>query len=327
MPRTLTATPETFPIAGTFIISRGSKTEAHVVRVCIEQDGAKGQGESVPYARYGETSESVLAQIDSVRSAIEDGMDRHRLLDALPAGAARNAIDCALWDLEAKIRGKPAHLDICTIPPVPVVTAFTISMSDTSTMADQARASAHRPLIKVKVGGDGDHARLHAVAGAATSSRFIIDANEAWSPGNISEYLLSALQYRAVLVEQPLPAGQDEVLRTIPHPVPICADESAHTADDIENLVGLYDVINIKLDKTGGLTAALMMMEKAHSLGFGVMVGCMVGTSLAMAPAVLLAQTADYVDLDGPLLLQRDRDNPLHYAGSLVSPPDPELWG
>ncbi len=182
-------------------------------------------------------------------------MDRHALLEALPAGAARNALDCALWDLEAKLSGRPAHLSICSVPPVPVTTAFTISMNDTATMADHARVSSHRPLIKVKVGGDGDHARLHAVAGAATTSRFIIDANEAWTSENISEYLLSALQYRAVLVEQPLPAGQDEVLRSIPHPVPICADESAHTAEDLDKLVGLYDVINIKLDKTGGLTA------------------------------------------------------------------------
>ncbi|OXS99261.1 dipeptide epimerase [Notoacmeibacter marinus] len=327
MPRTLVATPERFPIAGAFVISRGAKTEACVVHARISQDGAAGHGECVPYARYGETEESVLAQIEEVRPAIENGMDRYELLDALPAGAARNAIDCALWDLEAKRSGRGAHLDICTMPPVPVTTAFTISMNDTATMADHARVAAHRPLIKVKVGGDGDHARLHAVAGAATTSRFIIDANEAWSPDNISEYLLSALQYRVALVEQPLPVGHDEILRSVPHPVPVCADESAHTIDDLDKLVGLYDVINIKLDKAGGLTAARMMMERAHELGFGVMVGCMVGTSLAMAPAVLLAQNADFVDLDGPLLLKRDRQPALRYAGSLVSPPDAELWG
>ncbi|MCP1197917.1 N-acetyl-D-Glu racemase DgcA [Notoacmeibacter sp. MSK16QG-6] len=327
MTRTLTATPERFPIAGAFVISRGAKTEACVVHVNITQDGAAGQGECVPYARYGETEESVLAQIEDVRPAIENGMDRYALLDALPAGAARNAVDCALWDLEAKRSGRGAHYDICAMPPVPVTTAFTISMNDTATMADHARVASHRPLIKVKVGGDGDHARLHAVAGAATTSRFIIDANEAWTPDNISEHLLSALQYRVVLVEQPLPVGQDEILRSVPHPVPICADESVHTIDDLEKLVGLYDVVNIKLDKTGGLTAALMMMKRAHELGFGVMVGCMVGTSLAMAPAVLLAQSADFVDLDGPLLLKRDRQPGLRYAGSLVSPPDAELWG
>ncbi|RLQ87692.1 N-acetyl-D-Glu racemase DgcA [Notoacmeibacter ruber] len=327
MSRTLTVTPESFPIAGAFTISRGAKTEARVVRVSLGQDGARGQGECVPYARYGETEESVMSQIEQLRGPIENGMDRYALLEALPAGAARNAIDCALWDIEAKRSGRRAHVDICSMPPVPVTTAFTVSMGDTATMAAHARVASHRPLIKVKVGGDDDHARLHAVAGAATSSRFIIDANEAWTPDNIREYLLSALQYRATLVEQPLPAGHDEILRNVPHPVPICADESVHTMDDLDRLVGLYDVVNIKLDKTGGLTAALQMMKRAHELGFGVMVGCMVGTSLAMAPAVLLAQTADFVDLDGPLLLKRDRQPALYYAGSLVSPPEPELWG
>src|SRR5690606_695413 len=208
-----------------------------------------------------------------------------------------------------------------------LTTAMTISLSDPETMAAQARAQAHRPLLKAKVGADGDLARMRAVAAAAPDSRIILDANEGWTEGNISDNLAAAASLGIALIEQPLPAGRDEMLRHIPHPVPVCADESLHTADDLDELVGCYDAINIKLDKTGGLTAALVLRERARSLGFGVMVGCMVGTSLAMAPAVLLAQDADFVDLDGPLLLARDREPGLDYEGSLILPPEPALWG
>ena len=208
-----------------------------------------------------------------------------------------------------------------------LTTAMTISLSDPETMAAQARAQAHRPLLKAKVGADGDIARMRAVAAAAPDSRIILDANEGWTEGNISDNLAAAASLGIALIEQPLPAGRDEMLRHIPHPVPVCADESLHTADDLDELVGCYDAVNIKLDKTGGLTAALVLRERARSLGFGVMVGCMVGTSLAMAPAVLLAQDADFVDLDGPLLLARDREPGLDYEGSLILPPEPALWG
>ncbi len=327
MSRNVTVTTENYPIARAFTISRGSKTEAQVL-VCTIFDGAhRGRGECVPYSRYGESLESVAAQIAQMEQAIAAGITHVQLLTAMPAGAARNAIDCALWDLEAKMTGLRAHRIACHLPPRPVETAYTISLGDPEDMADQARAAAGRKLIKVKVGSDRDVARLHAVAAAAPNAHFILDANEGWTEQNIRENLLAAAHYRAVLVEQPLPAGADTILNDIPHPVPICADESVHTADDLPALQGLYDAINIKLDKAGGLTAALELRDRARELGFGIMVGCMVGTSLAMAPAVLLAQDADFVDLDGPLLLARDRAPALHYSGSIVSPPDAALWG
>ena len=327
MTRRLSVTQERFPIAGTFTISRGSKTDADVVTVHVEEAGAAGWAECVPYGRYGETVESVMDEIAAIADAVSGGLDRTGLMSAMRPGAARNAMDCALWDLESKMTGVPAHRRACRLPPRPVETVYTVSLGHPEDMADRARAAAHRHVIKVKVGGEDDIKRLHAVAAAAPNSHFIIDANEAWTEDNIRENMLAAAHYRAILVEQPLPAGQDALLREIPHPVPICADESVHTADDLAGLAGLYDAINIKLDKTGGLTAALHLRDAAHEMGFAVMVGCMVGTSLAMAPAVLLAQEAEFVDLDGPLLLARDRHHPLRYSGSIISPPEPALWG
>ncbi len=327
MTRELIVDTESFPIAGAFVISRGAKTEAEVITVTIRDGDAMGRGECVPYARYGETLESVRNQINDAAADLANGIGRKELQSTMKPGAARNAIDCALWDLEAKQSGRRAHQDACKMPPRPVPTAMTISLGDPGDMAAQARANAHRPLLKVKVGSDNDIARIHAVAGGAPNSRIILDANEGWTEANIHDNLLAAAEYHVALVEQPLPVGQDALLNAIPHPVPICADESVHTADDLERLAGLYDAVNIKLDKTGGLTAALELRDRAHELGFAVMVGCMVGTSLAMAPAVLLAQGADYVDLDGPLLLARDRSPGLTYSGSLVSPPDWALWG
>jgi L-alanine-DL-glutamate epimerase-like enolase superfamily enzyme len=327
MAREMNIEIERFPIAGAFTISRGAKTEAEVVTCSIGDSGATGWGECVPYRRYGETLESVRDQISDARGDIANGIGRADLLSALKPGAARNAIDCALWDIEAKLSGRRAHQDACRMPPRPVTTAYTISLDEPNAMATQARAHADRPLLKVKVGSGNDIARIHAVVGGAPNSRIILDANEGWTEDNIHDNLLAAAEYHVALVEQPLPAGKDAILSKIPHPVPICADESVHTADDLERLAGLYDAVNIKLDKAGGLTAALQLRDRARELGFGVMVGCMVGTSLAMAPAVLLAQDADYVDLDGPLLLARDRSPGLTYAGSLVSPPDRNLWG
>ncbi|MEX0956237.1 MAG: N-acetyl-D-Glu racemase DgcA [Rhizobiaceae bacterium] len=327
MARELTVENERFPIAGAFTISRGAKTEAEVLCCTISDGGFSGRGESAPYARYDETAESVRDEIEAARSDIVNGIGRLDLLSVMKPGAARNAVDCALWDIDAKLSGRRAYQDACRMPPRPVPTAFTISLGEPNAMAAHARANAHRPLLKAKVGSDNDIARIHAVVGAAPNSRIILDANEGWTDANIHDNLLAAAEYRIALVEQPLPAGQDAILNAIPHPVPICADESLHTADDLDRLSGLYDAVNIKLDKAGGLTAALQLRDRAHEMGFSVMVGCMVGTSLAMAPAVLLAQEADYVDLDGPLLLARDRSPGLTYSGSLVSPPDRALWG
>ncbi|RVA32693.1 dipeptide epimerase [Mesorhizobium sp. M7A.F.Ca.US.001.01.1.1] len=327
MARVISVEAERFPIAGTFTISRGSKTEAEVISCTISDGGHFGRGECVPYKRYGETIEGVREAIDAMRGRIADGISRSALLDAMPAGAARNAIDCALWDLEAKLSGTSVAVAIGAVPLQALETAYTLSLGEPEAMAAQARANAARPLLKVKIGGDNDIARIRAVRQAAPDSRIILDANEGWSDDNIVANLAFAAEQGIALIEQPLPAGHDEILRHIAHPVPICADESVHEAKNLEALAGLYDAVNIKLDKSGGLTAALVLRDRARELGFGVMVGCMVGTSLAMAPAVLLAQHADFVDLDGPLLLARDRVPGLVYQGSLVSPPDTALWG
>ncbi|WP_376704312.1 N-acetyl-D-Glu racemase DgcA [Mesorhizobium sp. ISC25] len=327
MARVISVEAERFPIAGTFTISRGSKTEAEVISCAIAENGRTGRGECVPYKRYGETMEGVRGAIEAMRSEIAHSISRIALLGAMPAGAARNAIDCALWDLEAKITGTPVAHTIRTVPLRALETAYTLSLAEPEAMAAQARVNAQRPLLKVKIGGDNDIARIRAVTAAAPDSRIILDANEGWNDDNIVANLAFAAEHGIALIEQPLPAGHDGILRHIAHPVPICADESVHEAKDLEALVGLYDAVNIKLDKSGGLTAALVLRDRARQLGLGVMVGCMVGTSLAMAPAVLLAQDADFVDLDGPLLLARDRVPGLVYQGSLVSPPEPALWG
>ena len=319
----ITATVERFPIRGGFTIARGSKSVAETV-VCRVSDGSiVGHGEAVPYARYGETVEAVLDRVASSRSADRDS------IASMEPGAARNALDCAMWDFEAKRSGHRAHLSVCNTPPRPLNTAFTVSLGSVTEMADAARAASGHKLLKVKVGADDGHdaARIHAVSTAAPDSRIILDANEGWTPQTFGPLMMEAARSGVVLIEQPLPVGEDDALRGVPHPVPICADESAHVAADLAALTDRYDVVNIKLDKAGGLTEALAMRREARRLGFGVMVGCMVGSSLAMAPAVLLAQEADYADLDGPLLLARDREPGLRYSGSVVSPPTPELWG
>lgn len=326
MARVISVEAERFPIAGVFTIARGSKTEAEVITCSISDGSYIGRGECVPYRRYGETIDGVLAAIEATRPALEAGMNRLQLQSALSAGAARNAIDCALWDLEAKMTGTSAA-KLLGIAPRPLETAYTLSLAEPEAMAAQARANANRPLLKVKLGGENDAARIRAVREAAPESRLILDANEGWTDDNVAENIAAAAALGVALIEQPLPAGRDDKLRHIPRPIPICADESVHATKDIDALVGLYDAVNIKLDKAGGLTEALKLRDHARARDLGIMVGCMVGTSLAMAPAVLLAQGADYVDLDGPLLLARDREPGLVYNGSLVSPPDSALWG
>ena len=327
MQRVLSVADEQFPIAGTFTISRGSKTEADVIVCTIREGTAEGRGECVPYKRYGESLQSVRSDIESVASSIANGLDREGLLAAMKAGAARNAVDCALWDLEAKLGMGRVATRVCAIVPQALETAFTLSLGEPEAMAAQARANALRPLLKVKIGGDGDIERIRAVREAAPASRLIVDANEGWTPNDLEANFAMAASFGVALVEQPLPAGKDGMLAEIDRPVPVCADESVHEAKDLKQLAGLYDAINIKLDKAGGLTAAIALRDRGRELGFQIMVGCMVGTSLGMAPAVLLAQGADYVDLDGPLLLARDRVPGLIYHGSLVSPPEPALWG
>ncbi|CAN7394663.1 N-acetyl-D-Glu racemase DgcA [Rhizobium leguminosarum] len=327
MPRTLDIQMNSFPIAGTFTISRGAKTEAEVITCTLVEAGAQGRGECVPYRRYGETMQSVFAQIEAARPLIEAGISRHDLLSAMPPGAARNAVDCALWDLEAKQTGDSVAARLGLSDLKPLTTAYTISLGETEVMAAQAREHAGRALLKVKVGTGDDESRIRAVRAAAPDAAIILDANEGWPEAVLERHLHIAAEAGITLVEQPLPAGRDGLLAEIRRPLLVCADESVHHTGDLASLADRYDAINIKLDKTGGLTEALSMKAEAERLGFSIMIGCMVGTSLAMAPAVLLAQNADFVDLDGPLLLARDREPGLRYAASLVFPPESTLWG
>lgn len=327
MPRSLEIQMNSFPIAGTFTISRGAKTSAEVISVTLRENGRIGWGECVPYRRYGETMESVEAQIEAARPLIEAGISRDDLQSAMAPGAARNAVDCALWDLEAKLTGANVAAAIGLAAAKPLTTAYTISLGEPEVMAAQAREHAGRALLKVKVGTGDDESRIRAVRTAAPNSMIVLDANEGWPEAALEHHLRISAEMNIALVEQPLPAGKDEMLAVIKRPVIVCADESVHHTGDLASLRDRYDAINIKLDKTGGLTEALAMKREAQRLGFQIMLGCMVGTSLAMAPAVLLAQDAEFVDLDGPLLLARDREPGLRYEASLVFPPDKELWG
>jgi L-Ala-D/L-Glu epimerase len=327
MRRNLLVSAESFPIAGAFTISRGSKTTAEVVTCRIASSGLVGRGECVPYARYGESVAGVLAAIEDMRGAIEDGIGREALAEIMPAGAARNAVDCALWDLEAKLSGVPTWQVINALAPQKLVTAYTLSLSEPDVMRQQAAEHAGRALLKVKVGTADDAARIRAVRAGAPGSTIILDANEGWTPENLAHHFAVCAEARIALVEQPLPAGNDAALAGHSRPIPVCADESVHRTEDVAKLVDRYDAINIKLDKAGGLTEALALREAARRYRLKIMVGCMVGTSLGMAPAVLLAQGADFVDLDGPLLLACDREPGLHYEGSSVYPPEATLWG
>ncbi len=325
--RILSVREEVFPIAGTFTISRGSRTEIRVVTVEVTDGGCRGRGECVPYARYGETVDSVIGQIRSLEDELSAGLDRHALQMRLPAGAARNALDCALWDLEAKQKGTSVWQLAGLAQPRQLTTAYTLSLATPEQMQAQAAQNAHRPLLKVKLGADGDLERIEAVRAGAPTSTIIVDANEGWTAEDYNALAPQFVRLGVAMVEQPLPAADDEALRHLARPLPVCADESCHDRSSLEKLAGKYDLINIKIDKTGGLTEALALKAEAEAAGFGVMVGCMLGTSLAMAPATLVAQDVAYVDLDGPLLLAVDRDPPLHFNGSLIDPSQPELWG
>jgi L-alanine-DL-glutamate epimerase-like enolase superfamily enzyme len=327
LPLTLNIAVERWPIAGSFAISRGAKTEAVVVVAELGDGKAHGRGECVPYARYGESVESVTAAIEAMRPQLAAGLTRPTLQTVMPPGAARNALDCAFWDLEAKRSGHPVHELAGLSAPHPVTTAYTISLASPADMARAAGKAAGRALLKIKLGADGDPARIAAVRVAAPKATLIVDANEGWDERNLAANLTACVKAGVVLVEQPLPEARDGALAAIERPIPICADESAHARASLPVLAGKYDAVNIKLDKAGGLTEALAMAADAEQLGLIIMAGCMVATSLAMAPAVLLAQRARFVDLDGPLLLTKDRAHGLIYGGSLVAPPSPVLWG
>jgi L-alanine-DL-glutamate epimerase-like enolase superfamily enzyme len=319
----ITVTPESFRLAEVFTISRGSRTEAKVLTVRVERDGVTGWGECVPYARYGESLESVAAEIEG----LPEGIGRAALQEALPPGAARNAVDCALWDWEAKRAGRRVW-ELAGLPaPGPVVTAFTLSLDTPDRMEAAAARHAHRPLLKIKLGTPDDMPRLEAVRRGAPKARIIVDANEGWTAEVYADLAPHLVRLGVALVEQPLPAGDDAALLGLARPVPVCADESCHDRASLHALKGKYEMVNIKLDKTGGLTEALSLRDAARAQGFQLMVGCMVGTSLAMAPAVLVAQGAEIADLDGPLLLAEDRPHPLAYDERGAHPPEPALWG
>lgn len=319
---------ESFPIAGAFTISRGSKTSADVIVVELQTESAVGRGECVPYTRYGESIASVRQQLDAVLPSIPDLQSPQQSSSVLPAGAARNALDCALWDVQAKCSGVAVHERLGLDPLKAVTTAFTLSLATAHQMGEAARREADRPILKLKLAGDSqDIERVTAVRAGAQDASLIVDANEGGTVDSVGDLLKHLAQLRVALVEQPVPADADEGLADIDHAVPLCADESCHTSADIPRLAQRYDAVNIKLDKAGGLTEALSLHQQARNAGLQVMVGCMVGTSLAMAPALLLAQQAQFVDLDGPLLLARDRDPGLSFSGSLIHPPPPQLWG
>jgi L-alanine-DL-glutamate epimerase-like enolase superfamily enzyme len=324
---TFLARIERWPIAGSFTISRGAKTEAVTVVAELSLEGHTGRGECVPYPRYGESPEATLAALQSMEEAFARGLDRQALQAEMPPGAARNALDCALIDLEAKNSGQRAWSLLGRPAPLACTTAYTISLGSPEAMAAATAKAAHRPLLKIKLGGDGDGARIAAVRKAAPESELIVDANEAWTPDNLERNLAACAEVGVTLVEQPLPAGKDEALARIRRPLSVCADESVHDRTSLAGLRERYDAVNIKLDKTGGLTEAMAMADTAQALGFEIMIGCMVATSLAMAPAMLLTPKARFVDLDGPLLLARDRDDGLRYDDSLVYPPESALWG
>lgn len=326
-PLRLDASLEHWPIEGGFAISRGTKYQADVIVVSIAGEQAEGRGECVPYARYGETTKGVIGHVEEMAHDISSGMEREELVTAMKAGAARNAIDCALWDFEAKRSGISVAKRLGLDPLQPVRTAYTIGFAAPEEMAAQASKVAHYPLLKIKLGRDGNEDRLKAVRASAPDARLIVDANEAWSDTTIGPMMDLCANLGVELIEQPLPAGEDSILAKVEHLVPVCADESSHGHHDLQQILDRYDAVNIKLDKTGGLTEALAMVEEARKFGMKIMVGSMVATSLSMAPAFLLAQSADWADLDGPLLLSKDREPGMTYDGTIIMPPPPALWG
>lgn len=323
----LVVASETWPVRGAFTISRGSRTEAEVVVAEIRDGDHKGRGECVPYARYGESVASVRAQIEGLEKQIACGLDRQALQGALRAGAARNALDCAFWDLEAK-RTEKRVWELARLPaPKPLTSAYTLSLDSPEKMRIAAKENASRPLLKLKLAGPDDLQRVEAVRSGAPDAAIIVDANEGWSAEEYSDLAPKLAALGVKMIEQPLPAGDDAALGAIERPVPVCADESCHDRASLLALKGRYDIVNIKLDKSGGLTEALALKAEAEEMGFGVMVGCMLSTSLAMAPALLVAQGVRIVDLDGPLLLAKDREPPMLFEGSLIHPADAALWG
>ncbi len=323
MPRlTLDVDVSSWPLAQAFVISRGAKTQADVVVARLTDGTHTGQGECVPYARYGETVDSVVATLKGCT-----GLTSRENIQRLAPGAARNALDCALWDLDAKRQKVPVHTLLGLPSPKPVPTCYTLSLASPEDMAAAARSVPQLTLLKLKLGGDGDTERMEAVRRARPDARLVADANEAWTPELLPTFLDVAAQHGFELIEQPLPADQDDALASVSHPVPICADESAHTSCDLEGLRGRYGAVNIKLDKAGGLTEALAMASKARALGLKIMAGSMVATSLAVAPALLIAQVADWTDLDGPLLLAEDRPHGLKISNGVIAPACSELWG
>lgn len=323
----LTVRAERWPIRGTFTISRGSKTTADIVLVELEQNGYRGRGECVPYGRYGESIEQVLAAIESLRSDLANGLDRHGLQQALPSGAARNALDCAFWDLEAKSTNTRAWNLAGISSPQPQLTAYTLSLDTPERMRAVAESMQAMPLLKLKLSGPDDLARVRAVHQGAPNARLIIDANEAWTIDDYLHLTPKLHELGVEMIEQPLPADADDELSKVPHPVAVCADETCHDSDSIPDILGKYDMINVKLDKTGGLTEALKLIDLATEHQLGVMTGCMVATSLAMAPAFIAAQKSTIVDLDGPLLLAKDRPHGLIIENGIAQEPHAELWG
>ena len=319
----LEAAIELFPLAQVFAISRGARTEAQVVRVQLTDGDITAHGECVPYARYGETCESVVAELE----AVKDPFDHEGLPTALRPGAARNALDCALWDLAAKRAGKRVW-DLLDLPvPKPEITAYTLSLDTAEKMEAEASKHKQRPLLKTKLGGSGDVARIEAVRRGAPDARIIVDANEGWTPESYAELAPVLVKLGVEMVEQPFPSGSDEALLELDRVLPVCADESCHDRGSLNSLKGKYDMINIKLDKTGGLTEALALRDAGLAQGYQIMVGCMVGTSLGMAPATLIAQGAALTDLDGPLLMAKDRPHGLIFDDKGVHPPQAALWG
>ena len=323
----LSVREDVFPIAGAFTISRGTRTESRVVTVTVEADGVVGWAECYPYARYDETVDSVMEQIQAVGPALAGGMDRIGIQDAMPAGAARNGVDCALWDFEAKRTGKRVWELAGLAEPHPEITAYTLSLEAPDVMRGKAAENAHRPVLKIKLGGAGDIERLQAVRAGAPDAKIVVDANEGWDAETYARIAPVVLDLGVAMVEQPLPAGNDDALKGMDRPLPVCADEACHDRASLPSLAGKYDMINIKLDKTGGLTEALALKADAEAMGMKIMIGCMIGSSLGMAPAVLAAQGAEVTDLDGPLLLAADRENPLTYDAAGVHPPAANLWG
>jgi L-alanine-DL-glutamate epimerase-like enolase superfamily enzyme len=323
----MTVREERWPLASAFVISRGARTETRVVVVELHDDAHLGRGEAVPYARYGESVEGVLDEIEAFRDAVECDLDCEALQGLLPPGAARNALDCALWDLEAKRSGVRAWTRAGLTRLDPVKTCYTLSLATPDAMAAAARAAAGRPMLKLKIGGADDLGCVAAVRAEAPKTRLVVDANEALSFDDLRRLAPDFAQLGVQLIEQPLKAGEDEALEGYDSPVLLCADESLHTRHELADCARRYGAINIKLDKSGGLTEALALKREAQALGLEIMSGCMVATSLAMAPAVLIAQGAAVVDLDGPLLLARDRTPGLTFIGSMIEPPSAELWG